>query len=405
MRKIKISKTGVAVFFFFSIHLFHSCQKESTPKMPKLPNQIESIVSKWLNDLRPGGNAGKIKWVTNLKQGIDYTRAYSQEAGADKLIVVPLKESFESKFNPNKDMSSFLVLRATGANIIKRANIVLFKPGNGSDALTPAAFSRMYLDGDKAIDGAFTLLGTWDKHLFNAVFKDKAVSTVTTYEKKVTANTAAARTDCTGWYLVTRYYDQYGNLTHTDEVLMWIDCSGTNCSPGDPNCTDASDSSDPDNPGGGGGGASGGGDGTDCEAMAAGINFRSVSEKIRVTICGTGTNTRTKCYEWKAYSVSGGLLPMYFMSVETGVQVFNSKYWAFKSFTHKELVKRGVEILYTASASNVTATPTLKKSGVTYYNLAQMHLMFPVKVSLICSELPIAVNDFANTQCQWLVNE
>ncbi|HUM66414.1 MAG TPA: hypothetical protein PLV32_11230, partial [Chitinophagaceae bacterium] len=219
-----------------------------------MPNQIESTVSKWLNDLRPGGNAGKIKWVTNLKQSIDYTRAYSQVAGADKLIVVPLKEGFESKFNPNKDMSSFLVLRTTGANIIKRANIVLFKPGNGSDALSPAAFTTLYLDGDKVVDGAFTLLGTWDKYLFSAVFKDKAVSSVSTYEKNVTTNTAATRTDCTGWYLVTRYYDQYGNLTHTDEVLVWIDCSGSNCSPGDPLCTDASDSSDPDNPGGGSGG-------------------------------------------------------------------------------------------------------------------------------------------------------
>ncbi len=403
MRKVKILKAGLAVFFFFSIHLFHSCQKESAPKMPKVPNQVESTVSKWINDLRPGGNAGKIKWVTNLKQSIDYSRAYTQEAGADKLIIVPLKQGFESKFNPNKDMNSFLVLRATGANFIKRANIVLFKPGNNSEGLSQVAFSKMIVDGDMTADGAVTLLGIWDRHLYNAVIKDKSVSSVSTYKKSATANaSAAARPECTAWYLVTRYYDHFGNLTHIEEELVSIDCSGDG--------TDTGDSSDPDNPGGGGGGnggnGSGGGDDLDCDALVASINFRSVSEKIRVTLCGTGTNTRTKCYEWKAYVVSGGLIPTYYMSVETGVQVFtNKKYWEFKSFTHKELVKRGVEILYSTSASNVTATPTLKKSGLPFYNVAQMHLMFSVKFSIVCDNLPVAFNDFANTQCEWSVNE
>ncbi len=401
MRKIKISKTGVAVFFFFSIHLFHSCQKESTPKMPKLPNQIESTVSKWLNDLRPGGNAGKIKWVTNLKQGIDYSRAYSQEAGADKLIVVPLKENFESKFNPDKDMSSFLVLRATGANIIKRANIVLFKPGNNSEHISQVAFSKMLNTGDITADGVVTLLGIWDKHLYNAVFKDKSVSSVSTYKKSATANaSAAARPECTAWYLVTRYYDQYGNLTHIEEELVSIDCSGDG--------TDTGDSSDPDNPGGGGGGngGSGGGDDMDCDAIAASVDFRSTSEKIRVTVCGTGPNTITKCYEWKIFSVSGGiLLPMYFVSIEEGVQVYNGKYWAFKSFVHKEIIKKGIEILYTATISNVTAIPSLHKSGLPFYNLAQMYLIYGVRVNVVCDGVPIALSDNASSQCQWFVYE
>src|SRR5690606_31088611 len=155
-------------------------------------------------------------------------------------------------------------LRPTGANIINRVNIVLLKPGSNSEGLSQVAVSNMIADGDMTADGAVTLLGVWDKHLYNAVIKDRSVSSVSTFTKSATANaSAAARPECTAWYLVTRYYDQFGNLTHIEEELVSIDCSGDG--------TDNGDSSDPDNPGGGSGGnggsGSGGGDDMDCDAL------------------------------------------------------------------------------------------------------------------------------------------
>ena len=131
------------------------------------------------------------------------------------------------------------------------------------------------------------------------------------------------------------------------------------------------------------------------------------SEKMSVEICGTGPNSRTKCYYWKIYSISSGMIPMYFVSKEQGVQSNRgSNVWQFDSFEHKEITKAGVEILYSASINNVVPTSSLKKSGlITYNDMAQMHLSFTASASAICDGLPFVFNDPTSTQQTWNASE
>ncbi len=405
MRKTKFPVGGIAMLLLVATNIFYSCQKESSPKVQIESNQARQAVTKWIEGLGQPTHAGRAKWLSSLKAGLDISRAYIENGKGKQLIVIPVMESFKSSFDKGENKRTFLVL-TTENNVVKRGNIVLFRPGNGNASLTGPMLASIISGGELNVDGTFTLLGIWDKFLYSVEIRDKNVSSVSTYESAPDKTQAASRTgsSCTGWYLVTRYYDSKGNLIHTDEVLVYIECADDyHWSPADPNCVDGGDNSAPDNSSGGSGGNS---ESDPCYSTFENLNFKFVSEKIGVTICGTAPNTRIKCYEWKVYVVSGGLLPMYFVSREQGVQSYNGRSWQFNSFTHREIVKKGMEILYSASVSQVSAISSLKKSGnITYFDLAQMSLSFAVKASLICGDIPIAFNDSGFTQCQWHVNE
>ena len=164
---------------------------------------------------------------------------------------------------------------------------------------------------------------------------------------------------------------------------------------------------------GGGGGGGGGGpvvpDEPSCQQQLDDFadGGTPLSTKISVEICGSGPNTRTKCYTWKIYTVSGGMIPMYLISKERGVQSnLGQNIWQFDSFEHTEVSKSGTQILYSASATNVVSTSTLKKSGsITYNDIAQMHLSFTVEFSIICDGLPVVKTNSTSTINAWHVSQ
>lgn len=406
MRKAMLPGRGIILLILLATTFIYSCKKESSQKLNMESDPLKLMVSKWVDGLGKPAHTGRAKWLASLKEKLDLSGSYTVNTSVNrKVTVVPLGSSFESSFNREKDKFAFLVL-TTDFNSVRRGQIVLFKPGNDSPLLTSAKLAAMLRDGDVGLDGSYTLLGLWDKFLYSAVINDKSISSISTYERNVSKARTAGRTgsDCTAWYLVTRYYDAKGNLIHTDEVLLYVDCGGDGvCPPGDPNCVDTGESSDPENPGGGTGASH---EPDPCSDISGTLNFRFVSQKIGVTICGTGPNTRTKCYEWKVYEVSSGLIPMYFVSREKGVQSYNGRYWQFNSFKHVDIVKKGLEILYTTSIAQVQATPSLRKSGtLAYYDMAKMTLFLSVKTSLECKDLPLSYNDSGTTSCEWNVNE
>lgn len=405
MRKWNFSWTGVALCLIFTLPLYQSCQKGDTTRLNGGFTQPEtSFVNRWLDGLGQPSHPGRAEWLSSLKEALNLDGSYQEKTKNGELVIVPLNRNFKSTFNKDGDKTAFLVLNLEN-NRVKRSNIVLFKPASPAIALTATDLAKLISEGELNRDGEYTMLGLWDKFRFSAVVKDRQIHSVSTYEVLKDKPTTASRSgQCTGWYLVTRYYDSKGNLVHTDEVLIFIECDDSGgCPPGDPYCTDASDSSDPNNPGGGSGGSS---ESDVCTTNFSAFDFNPCAEKISVTICGTGPNTRTKCYLWKIYKVSNGLIPMYFTSKEVGVQSFNGTSWQFKSFVHSNIAKSGFEILYNASIENLSAVPSLKKSRmITYYDIAEMQLSFSVKISAICKGMPIAYNHNTSTNCAWHVNE
>lgn len=184
---------------------------------------------------------------------------------------------------------------------------------------------------------------------------------------------------CTEWYWIV-YNTQTGQII--DEEYLYTTCA-LSCEQG-----------------GGGGGT---GEATECPP----ISMTPASSKISVTTCGSGANSRTKCYVWKIYTVSGGTIPSYWVSNEQGTQsLIGGGLWQFDGFTHQSVNKIGTELLYSSAVNNVSAVSSLIKSGsLTYNDRAQMHLTFDLSVSAICDGLPVVFSDIATPLQSWGVNE
>jgi len=184
---------------------------------------------------------------------------------------------------------------------------------------------------------------------------------------------------CTEWYWIT-YNAETGQVI--DEEYLYTTCIES--------CE-------------GGGGGTNTGEAEECPQLT----MTPASSKISVTTCGSGSNTRTKCYVWKIYTVSGGPIPSYWVSNEQGTQsLISGSTWQFDGFTHQSVGKMGTEILYSFSVNNVSAVPSLIKSGsVTYNDRAQMHLTFDISVSAVCDGLPVVFSDAASPLQSWGVNE
>lgn len=134
---------------------------------------------------------------------------------------------------------------------------------------------------------------------------------------------------------------------------------------------------------------------------------RAVAEKDRIEICGTGDGTRTKCYFWKVYVVSGGVfLPLFIFSKEQGLQTLGPDgRWRFTTFQHQDLYLDGYAILYSCSTSNVTATPSIQSVNGIARQAATMHLSFTVNISAICNSMPVVRSTSVSKPNSWHVNE
>lgn len=152
----------------------------------------------------------------------------------------------------------------------------------------------------------------------------------------------------------------------------------------------------------------GGNQGASCQQTANEIfeTASTLAEKVSVEDCGSTGSTRYRCYTWKIYTVSNGMIPMYLKSKDKATQVLGQdNRWRFSSLIHDGIIKSGTEILYSVSTENVSPTSTITSHLGVSDQVGKMHLSFTVKVSVICDGLPIVHNDPTSTEMSWYVNE
>lgn len=131
-----------------------------------------------------------------------------------------------------------------------------------------------------------------------------------------------------------------------------------------------------------------------------------LNEKESVNDCGNTGTTRYKCYLWRIYTASGGLIPLYYKSSDKATQVrLPNKAWKFTKLEHIDIMKDGTEVGWKSSVTNVTATSTISSNyGVD--NIGTMHLRFTVAYEFKCADGEM-VNfyDTRTTQNAWHVDE
>lgn len=195
------------------------------------------------------------------------------------------------------------------------------------------------------------------------------------------------------------------NKANSDcEVLFWYECdqiignTGYGCTfLGSEIISCGDNGPDPGSGGAGpgdGGGAPGGAPVNDCNDNANGIasTAQATNEKISVVTVFQSGNRRIKHYNWKIYTVSNGLIPMYIASQEEGVQShIGNNVWRFDSFAHISESKGGTEILYNVSWTRPLANPEIL-TITTPRDVAKMSLSFGVTITVICEGMPVTIS-------------
>ncbi len=383
-----------------------SCKKETSisDADPFSELKAQTIVNGWIDSCETMATTSGKQKLEKLRQSLDFSRLWI-ETGSDKsrLIVIPLNMEIEALAAIKDKNSLYLTVNVNIEDRVMQDNIFMYIPHAGNaETVTKNTFSSILGNKTVANDGQFIVLSNTCRYKYDLLYKNGRLIKKGTPLKKDEAEenekVESSGTICIDWWRITTHYDYEGNVISEEREYLGQTCYGcgeltpwgqtTNCDYLD------------DEPGGGGYAQS-------CNSLNNVISTASaIAEKESSNECGNTGTTRYKCYSWKIYTVSGGLIPMFLKSKDKAVQVKGQDdRWRFESLTHESIIKSGVEILYSVAIENVTPTSTISSHlGITA-QVGAMHLSYTVKISAVCDGLPVVFNKPASSQTQWHVNE
>ncbi len=125
---------------------------------------------------------------------------------------------------------------------------------------------------------------------------------------------------------------------------------------------------------------------TELLASAASSNVKLSSETVSET-----SETKTKSYKWRIFSIQSVFEGLTFTSKETGVQEFGADgFWRWKTFGHDNVSISGSATLWDAEITTLSAAPTIANINVgppslpTVVSIAGMQLDYTVKIDYEC---------------------
>jgi hypothetical protein len=218
-----------------------ACQKEIAKDLATEDNtnfqgnklEASGKVNTWLESQKQLTTAVISTSIDNIKVNLDFNNLYFEKLSeTEKLLVVPLKNSFISAVNKGKNPLSLFLLIINKDGNIRKGNIVQFVPKNGGpvNTLPKNTFYNFYNANHLVCDGSFTFLNINDKILYQMNYTNGVLSAYGEKQKKQNAslsvNTiATTASSCYDWYLVTTYYYSDGTTTVVEKYL-YTTCSG-----------------------------------------------------------------------------------------------------------------------------------------------------------------------------------
>ncbi len=226
------------MMFILSVVFLPACQKEVSEDVVLEPNaetqQAIKKVSAWLEDKRSIASPEKILIIEAVKSNLDFKSIQIEKLSAlENLIIVPIKNSFKSTVNNNKQHLTNLLLIINPQGKIRKGNIVQFTPKQGEllSNLPKNTFHNFYNATHLVCDGSFTFINMSDKVLYELEYNDGKLTAYS--QKQNTSDTGATNstglttpTNCTDWYWVETYYNPDGSSTTTSQYL-YTTCNNT----------------------------------------------------------------------------------------------------------------------------------------------------------------------------------
>lgn len=213
------------VYLFSLLILIVSCHKEKAPN-EELRNEDFAIVSKinaWLDtNLQTDTTQLTKKIIKLIKENLVFDKlSFEKLNDKEKICIVPLKESFNSRFNENKRKVTNVVFIINENDSIRKGNIVQFIPDNGqSISSIPLNTFHKILE----IDGKFLFLSIKDRPIWEVGYKEGEPFSYGIAEARETATGANGRlNECINWFITTTIYYTDGTSYSYEEYV------GTTC--------------------------------------------------------------------------------------------------------------------------------------------------------------------------------
>lgn len=219
-----------------------ACQKEVAPDLAAenstgiLGSKKEAVtkVNTWLENQKKLTTTVIGTSVDNIKINLDFEKLYFEKLNeTEKLVIVPLKNSFFSAANKRKNSFNLLLLIINKEGNIRKGNIVQFIAKNGKpvNALPKNTFYNFYNAYHLVSDGSFTFLNINDKILYQMDYTDGKLSAYSEKQNRQDNNTASntvlsTPSNCTDWYWVTTYYNADGT-SYTNAQYLYTTCNNS----------------------------------------------------------------------------------------------------------------------------------------------------------------------------------
>jgi hypothetical protein len=210
--------------------LFISCQKE-VDQIPvnttaEISNQaVITKINSWLENKKVGladDLSSKIERLkTNLDFGTLHLEKYKQK---DRLVIVPLKNSFKSANNEDKNPVNYLVVVLPEQGDITKGNIIQYVSATGKNKALLNAFSKIFNFEELDCNGQFTVLSITDDFRYELKFENNKLKSIAELRTKPGSDKQKTN-GCIEWYLVTTYhYSDGSSESYWQYVFTSCDC-------------------------------------------------------------------------------------------------------------------------------------------------------------------------------------
>ena len=202
------TKTHLAIFLLAVVSLISSsCKKDTTQEQLSTTESRNELIAKatnWLDLQKTTATTYHGNKIDYLKAFLDFNELqvekYKQN---DQLIIIPVKEGFESGTNKGKNPATYLVLVLSTELGITKGNVIQFTSGTEHRQVPQNTFSKLFTYQDIAVDGKFAVLSASDRLLYELNFERGILKSFSIKNKGVDSKSSAKALECIHWYWVT----------------------------------------------------------------------------------------------------------------------------------------------------------------------------------------------------------
>ncbi len=223
------------VFFpiiFLLAAFVNSCRKETSQGSSN--KEFISKVNTWLDGQKVPTQPNKASNIELLKENLDFSNLSIEESyGGEQIIIVPINENFKTIKNIDQKSIPDLVLIVNKSGAIRKGNVVLSIPENGQllGKVPEKTFYNIYNTSHVDWDSKFQFLSVTGRRVFELEYRNKNLYSAGIVKKnQENSNNDISRASviaCINWYLVTTYYDEWGN--QVDQTTEFINQTCDDC--------------------------------------------------------------------------------------------------------------------------------------------------------------------------------